>query len=273
MVRPRKSLGQHFLRSAAVLGRIVEAAAPAEGRSILEIGAGDGALTAPLARLYGRVFALETDRRLAEALRGRFAPGGAVEVVEADALRWDLELLRPAAPLACVSNLPYNVATAILERLLAARGLFVLHVLMFQKEVARRLTARPGTGSYGSLTLATAYRAEAELLFTVPRGAFAPPPQVESAVVRLRPRPGALLDPSSERTFERLVRGGFSHRRKMFVNALARSGSPWPEGAVLEALAEIGCSPRARAEEIDLEGYLTLARRLTVGPSRPAPGN
>jgi len=258
----KKSLGQHFLRDRGALGRIVAAAALRPGDPVLEIGAGDATLTAPLAASCGRLIALETDRRRLPGLRRLFPADGSVEIVEADILRFDLATLAPLAPLKCVANLPYNIATAVLDRLLARRGMFSLLVLMFQKEVARRLVATPGDPAYGSLSLATQYRAEAELLFTVPRGAFSPPPKVESAVVRLVPRPAPLLPPEPERVFETLLRAGFAQRRKLFLNSVAASGLPVGRDALARALREIGLTDRARAEEIPLEGFLRLATLL-----------
>lgn len=264
MVRAKKSLGQHFLRNRQALADILRAAALAPEDRVLEIGAGDGTLTAPLAERCARVIAVETDRRRSEDLRRRFAAGGVVELVEADILRYDLEALRPLAPLKCVSNLPYNIATAVLERLLRHREIFTLLVLMFQKEVALRLLAGPGSPAYGSLSLATQYRAEAALVLTLSPRDFSPPPEVDSAVVRLVPRAAPLLPPAEERIFEALVRGGFSHRRKTFLNALARSGRSFPPEAVTTGLAELGLTSLARAQEIPLDGFLRLAHRLAA---------
>jgi 16S rRNA (adenine1518-N6/adenine1519-N6)-dimethyltransferase len=261
-LRPKKSLGQHFLRSRPALEKIFAAAALTPEDRVLEIGAGDGTLTAPLAERCGAVLALETDRRCLEHLRRRFAETPNVEVVEADVLRYDLGTLAPRAPLACVSNLPYNIATAVLERLLERGLMFSRHVLMFQKEVALRLVAGPRTSAYGSLSLATQYRAEASLVCTLLPRDFTPPPAVASAVVLLVPRAAPLLPPEEERVFAALVRGGFSHRRKTFLNALARSGRSFPPDAVAAGLAELGLTPLARAEEIPLAGYLRLARLL-----------
>jgi 16S rRNA (adenine1518-N6/adenine1519-N6)-dimethyltransferase len=255
----KKSLGQHFLRDRGAVQRIIAAAALGPGDHVLEIGAGDATLTAPLAAACERLVALETDRRRVPALRARFPEGGHVEIVEADVLQFDLGTLLPLAPLKCVANLPYNIATAVLDRLLVRRGMFTLLVLMFQKEVARRLVAAPGDPAYGSLSLATQYRAEAELLFTVPRGAFVPPPKVESAVVRLVPRQAPLLPPGQERVFETLLRAGFAQRRKLFLNSVAASGLPIERDALAAALREIGLTERARAEEVPLEGFLRLA--------------
>jgi 16S rRNA (adenine1518-N6/adenine1519-N6)-dimethyltransferase len=259
----KKSLGQHFLRDKSVLARIVAAATLGPEDRVLEIGAGDATLTAPLAAACGRLVALETDRRRVPALRARFPEGGNVEIIEADVLQFDLGTLAPLAPLKCVANLPYNIATAVLDHLLERRGMFSLLVLMFQKEVARRLVAAPGDPAYGSLSLATQYRAEAELLFTVPPRAFVPPPKVESAVVRLVPRPAPLLPPDQERMFEELIRAGFTQRRKLLLNSVAGSGRPIDRAALGAALQEIGLTERARAEEIPLEGFLRLAALLT----------
>jgi 16S rRNA (adenine1518-N6/adenine1519-N6)-dimethyltransferase len=264
-VGAKKSLGQHFLRDRGALARIVDAAALVSDSRVLEIGAGDGTLTAPLAERCGHLVALETDRRRIPRLRERFPDAARVEIVEADALRYDLAALAPRAPWTCVSNLPYNIATAVLDRLLERRGTFSLLVLMFQKEVARRLVARPGDPAYGSLSLATQYRAEATLLFTLAPGAFSPPPAVESAVVRLVPRAEPLLPPAAERTFEHLLRAGFAHRRKIFLNSAAESGRPISREALAAALESLGLAERTRAEQIPLEGFLRLASLLSDG--------
>ena len=271
-IRAKRSLGQHFLRDREVLGKIVQAAGLSAADRVLEIGAGDATLTAPLSRSCGRLIALETDHRRVPALLERFPAGGPVEIVDADILTFDLQSLRPHVPLKCVSNLPYNIATAVLERLLTCRGMFSLLVLMFQKEVARRLVAGPGEAAYGSLSLATQYRAEAGLLFTVPRGAFSPPPEVESAVVRLVPRPAPLLPPEPERVFERLLRAGFGHRRKTFLNANAAAARPLPREALAAGLAALGLTERARAEELSLENFLRLAELLASRQGALSPG-
>jgi 16S rRNA (adenine1518-N6/adenine1519-N6)-dimethyltransferase len=262
-LRAKKSLGQHFLRDNGVLAQILAAAALAPEDRVLEIGAGDATLTAPLARACGRLIALETDHRRVPRLRELFPAGGSVDVVDADILQFDLGSLAADAPLKCVSNLPYNIATAILDRLLARRGMFSLLVLMFQQEVGRRLVAGPGDAAYGSLSLATQYRAEAALVCTVPRRAFVPPPAVESVVVRLVPRPAPLLPPAQERTFDLLLRAGFGYRRKTFLNSAAISPNAPAPGALAEGLRALGLTERARAEEIPLAGFLRLAALLT----------
>jgi 16S rRNA (adenine1518-N6/adenine1519-N6)-dimethyltransferase len=263
----KKSLGQHFLRDRGVVEKILEAAELSAADRVLEIGAGDGTLTVPLGRACGRLVALETDRRRIPRLRESFPAGGSVEIVDADVLQFDLGSLAPLAPLKCVSNLPYNIATAVVDRLLAQRGLFSRLVLMFQKEVGLRLAAGPGSAAYGSLSLATQYRAEASLVCTVPRRAFLPPPKVESAVVLLVPRGAPLLPPDQEATFEHLLRAGFAYRRKTFLNSAAVAARPLDQQALAAGLAALGLTERARAEEIPLAGFLRLAALLT--PARP----
>jgi len=262
-LRAKKSLGQHFLRDRGILEKILRAADLSTDDRVLEIGAGDATLTMPLSHACGRLIALETDHRRVPHLRELFPDGGNVEIVDADILQFDLGTLAALAPLKCVSNLPYNIATAVLERLLVRRGLFTLLVLMFQKEVGRRLVAGPGDPAYGSLSLATQYRAEASLVCTVPRRAFSPPPAVESAVVRLVPRPAPLLPPDQEQTFEHLLRAGFAYRRKTFLNSATIAARPLDPEALAAGLASLGLTERARAEEIPLEGFLRLATLLT----------
>jgi 16S rRNA (adenine1518-N6/adenine1519-N6)-dimethyltransferase len=269
-LRAKKSLGQHFLRDRGILEKILHAADLSAADRVLEIGAGDGTLTMPLSQACGRLIALETDHRRVPHLREKFPAGGSVEVLDADVLQFDLDALAVHAPLKCVSNLPFNIATAVLERLLARRGLFGLLVLMFQKEVGLRLVAGPGSAAYGSLSLATQYRAEASLVCTVPRRAFSPPPAVESAVVRLVPRPAPLLPPGQEWTFEHLLRAGFAHRRKTFLNSAALASPSVPAEALAAGLAALGLTVKARAEEIPLAGFLDLARLLTAAGATPA---
>ncbi len=261
-LRPKKSLGQHFLRDEEILETILRTAALSPADLVLEIGAGDGTLTRPLGEKAKRVIAIETDRRCLTRLRRLFPPGGRVEVVEADILQYDFTTLNSLAPLKSVSDLPYTIATAVLDRLLENRSLFSLMVLMFQKEVALRLTASHGSKAFGSLSLATQYRAEVELIRTVPPGSFSPPPQVDSALVRVVPRASSLLAPSAEKVFHRLIRAGFRSRRKTFLNSLSKAGFPLPAKTVAAALETIDAPAAIRAEDLSFEDYLMLSRRL-----------
>jgi 16S rRNA (adenine1518-N6/adenine1519-N6)-dimethyltransferase len=274
-IRARKSLGQHFLRDDEVHDEILHWARLSPADRVLEIGAGDGTLTRSLGRLAGEVVAVETDRRCLRLLNREFPPEGTVRIVEADILRYDLSSLLALAPLKVIADLPYNIATAVLDRLLERRSLFSLMVLMFQKEVALRLTASPGTGSNGSLTLATRYRAEAEIIRIVPPQSFVPPPKVESALLQVIPRKSPLLPPAAEEIFARLTRAAFRHRRKTFLNSLAHSAFHLPPANLATAMASLSIDPRVRAEEISFEDYLRLAGLLAdsddAGPGTSPP--
>jgi len=261
-IRPKKSLGQHFLRDDSVHEEILHWSQFERSDRVLEIGAGDGTITRSLGERAKKVVAVETDRRCLALLRKEFPPGGTVEVVEADILKYDLLSLEPMAPLKVVGDLPYNIATAVLDRLLSAGGLFSLMILMFQKEVARRLTAEAGSREYGSLTLATVYRAETEIVRVVPPKSFSPPPKVDSALLRVVPRTAPLLPPKTESIFHRIVRAGFRQRRKTFLNSLSRSGVSMPLERVAAALETLSLPLKVRAEGISFEQFLRLAELL-----------
>jgi 16S rRNA (adenine1518-N6/adenine1519-N6)-dimethyltransferase len=251
-VRARKRFGQHFLEAAWV-EKLVMAIEPSPSDTFLEIGPGAGALTLALAPRVGRLIAIEIDRDLASALSSKVP--GHVTVMAADFLETDLEtLLVSCGPVRVAGNLPYNVSTPILARLLelADQGRRCRDAtVMLQLEVAERLAAQPGSRDWGVLGACQQMRAEVEILLTLPPGAFRPPPKVRSAVVRLRYRPA---DPpvADIGIFESLVRGVFMQRRKMLSNALAPMA-----GAR-------GVDPRSAIERAGLDGRrrpetLTLA--------------
>jgi len=209
--RPRKRFGQHFLHDPRVLARLVEAIAPQPGDVLVEIGPGEGALTAPLIERAGRLEAIELDRDLAAALAARFPPYQ-LTVHCADAL--DYDYARFPAAIRVVGNLPYNISTPLLFRLARyADRVRDMH-FMLQLEVVERMVAAPSTGEYGRLTVALQARFAMEKLFTVSKGAFRPPPKVESAVVRLTPL-AAMLAIDDD-----ILRRAFSARRKQLRNAL-----------------------------------------------------
>jgi 16S rRNA (adenine1518-N6/adenine1519-N6)-dimethyltransferase len=214
--RARKRFGQHFLEPAWV-ARMVDAVQPRPEDTFLEIGPGRGALTKVLAPRVRHVIAYEIDRDLAAALPGH-VPGN-LTVVEGDFLAADLEQV--AGPMRVIGNLPYNVSSPILFKLLHAADegrRFSDATLMLQKEVVDRITATPGTGDYGTLAIQIALVADVDRLLTLPPGAFRPPPKVTSAVVRLRFRPAA-ENVGSVEVFEKVVRGIFLQRRKTLANA------------------------------------------------------
>lgn len=225
----RQRLGQHFLIKGSVLERIARAACPDPQPLVIEIGPGRGALTAKLLERAARVIAIEIDHDLAGYLRQRFAGDARLEVVEADVLSVDLAQWGPA-PIA--GNLPYYIASPILERTLRLRP--PRAVFLLQKEVALRLVAQPRSRDYGYLTVATALFAAARLVCEVPPSAFRPPPKVDSAVVEFSPCDPSVSDPEAFLKFAALC---FRHKRKTIRNNLAvvyGKGvvESWPEAAL-----------------------------------------
>jgi len=261
-VRARKRFGQHFLEPAWV-AKLVSIVGPQADETFLEIGPGRGALTAALAPRVARLVAVEIDRDLAAALPERLPRP--VRIVEGDFLDTDIAALLKGErlPARVAGNLPYNVATPILARLLdAAEGGRVLAdaVVMLQKEVADRVVARPGTADYGPLAVATALDADAEMVLTLPPGAFRPPPRVTSAVVRLRFRPPA-VEVGDRAVFARLVRGAFQQRRKTILNALGPPAETLGRRAA-DLLARAGVDPQIRPGDLPFEAYAALSRAV-----------
>ncbi len=249
--RPRKRFGQHFLRDLSVVSGIVAAIGPAEGDHLVEIGPGEGILTAPLAALPVTLDAVEIDRDLAAALRYRYAGEAHVTLHQADALKFDFAAL--GEDLRVVGNLPYNISTPLLFHLVEQRRAIRDMHFMLQKEVVDRMAAAPGSKQYGRLTVMLACSMEVERLFDVPPEAFRPPPRVQSSVVRLLPRTRP-LEVGDERQFAALVTGAFSRRRKTLRNALGA----W---LTAEAIADEGIDPALRPERLAPEEFARLANR------------
>jgi 16S rRNA (adenine1518-N6/adenine1519-N6)-dimethyltransferase len=253
----RKGLGQHFLLDLNLTRRIARAAGPLASGTIIEIGPGPGGLTRALL-LEGatRVVAIETDTRCLDALAEIAAAfPGRLEIIAADALEIDVAAVGNG-PRQIVSNLPYNIGTALLLRWLHSISAFAGLTLMFQKEVAQRLLARPGTKDYGRLSVLTQWLTEVKRLFDVPASAFTPPPKVTSTVVQLAPRPEPLC-PADRSCLERITAAAFGQRRKMLRQSL-RQITDAPQA--LLAAAEI--PETARAEELDIAEFCALARAL-----------
>jgi 16S rRNA (adenine1518-N6/adenine1519-N6)-dimethyltransferase len=260
-----RSRGQCFLRDERYVERIVEAVAPLPGETLLEIGGGSGQLTVPLARAGARVVTLESDRRLASRLRRAAAElSDRIEVLEEDALRVDFgELLRSRKldRVRVCGNLPYSVAAPILLRLLASASLFRELTLMFQNEVAERLTAVPSTKAYGFLTVVAKRSADVRVLFRIPPDAFRPRPRVVSALLRFELRADSAPEVGNDELFRSLVRGLLAHRRKTIGNNVRRLGPSAPSREVMEeALAELGIDPSRRAETLGVEEFAALSR-------------
>ena len=257
----RKALGQHFLYDLNLTGRIARAAGPLEGVTVLEIGPGPGGLTrALLAAGAARVIAVERDPRCLPALAAvaEHYPGR-LAVVEADALTLDAPALAGtgAAPLRVVANLPYNVGTALLVRWLTTPDWppwWASLTLMFQKEVAERIVARPEGEAYGRLAILAQWRSRATLAFTVHRSAFVPPPKVMSAVVHIVP--AAQPEGVAVTTVEALTAAAFGQRRKMLRQSL--KGLP----GALDGLAEVAIDAARRAETLSVDEFVAVARAM-----------
>jgi 16S rRNA (adenine1518-N6/adenine1519-N6)-dimethyltransferase len=260
--RARKRFGQHFLHDRNVIDRIVSAFDPKPDEAIVEIGPGRGALTWPLLERVPRLHAVELDRDLAARLPTLAAGRGELIVHQADALTFDFSALaRDDRRLRLIGNLPYNISTPLLFHLIEQVDAIDDMLFMLQKEVADRLAAPPGTKTYGRLSVMIQWRFDVEPLFEVGPGAFHPPPQVDSSVIRLRPRREqgiAILDPDS---FRRIVRAAFGQRRKTLRNSLR---------LLLDdaAFARAGIDPRRRAEDLTLEEFSRLSE---VTPTKSAP--
>jgi 16S rRNA (adenine1518-N6/adenine1519-N6)-dimethyltransferase len=260
--RARKRFGQHFLEPVWV-AKLLAALSPAPNDVFLEIGPGRGALTVPLAGRVRRVIAVEIDRDLAAVLRHDLPPS--VSVIQADFLEIDLEklLVPEQQPVRVVGNLPYNVSSRILFRLLYAAGhgrVLSDATVMLQKEVAARVTAVAGSSDYGSLAIQVALLADVERVLELPPGAFRPPPKVTSAVVRMRFRPPR-VDVGSLGVFERLVRGIFLQRRKTLANAIKPVADSFGRSAA-GLIAAAGVDATKRPEELTLDDVARLSRAV-----------
>ena len=252
----RRSLGQHFLLDMNLTRRIARAAGDMAGVTAIEIGPGPGGLTRALLETEAtRVIAVERDARCVAALTElEAAADGRLEVVHADALEVDVAALSRGRPLRVVANLPYNVATPLLIGWLRQAEAFLSLTLMFQREVARRLAARPGDASYGRLSVIASWLCDVEILFDISPKAFVPPPKVTSSVVRLTPRP-APAAPARMPDLERVTAAAFGQRRKMLRSSL----KPLFEDPV-SVLESLNIPPTARAEELDVEAFCAIAR-------------
>jgi 16S rRNA (adenine1518-N6/adenine1519-N6)-dimethyltransferase len=251
--RPRKRFGQHFLTDPGIIEAIVRSIAPTQADIVVEIGPGKGAITTPLLARAGTLHAIELDRDLAASLRVRYADEANLYIHEADALRFDFSSLGDS--LRIVGNLPYNISTPLLFRLLEYRERILDMHFMLQKEVVDRMAATPGSRAYGRLSIMLGCHFEMEALFDVDQSAFDPPPAVTSAIVRLIPLPAGTYDIHDESRLSRLVATAFSQRRKTIRNSLRQ--------VVDEAgLRSVGIDPGMRPETVSIAEYVQLANTL-----------
>jgi 16S rRNA (adenine1518-N6/adenine1519-N6)-dimethyltransferase len=263
----KKSLGQNFLLDLNLTARIARAGGALDGVTVVEIGPGPGGLTrALLASGARRVIAIERDSRAVAALgeiEARYP--GRLTVIPGDALAVDIAPHLDGGPARIVANLPYNISTALLVRWLGTEPWppwFDMMVLMFQREVAERIVAKPADKPFGRLAVLAGWRTEAKIMFDVAPSAFVPPPKVTSSVVRLIPRASPL--PCVRTTLERVTAAAFGQRRKMLRQSLRSLGAdPAP------LLAAAGIDPAARAEDIPVEAFVALANALDAAAGLP----
>ena len=258
-MRAKRRLGQHFLFDPRILARIADALEAEPSDTVLEIGPGPGGLTTALAQRAGRVVAIEKDRGLAAELQRRY-PG--ITLIKGDAL--DLDWHEVAGPdFLLAGNIPYNITSPLIDRALES-PMPRRVVFLVQKEVADRVIAAPGTADYGALSVGVQAVAKAERLFGVPAGAFRPRPQVDSAVLRLRPAAAPLVDSEARPGFRRLVVGLFGFRRKQLIRGL-RELTGWDAGRVGKVLERVGLDPIVRPESLDPAQFARLRAGLVDG--------
>ncbi|MEJ2255724.1 MAG: 16S rRNA (adenine(1518)-N(6)/adenine(1519)-N(6))-dimethyltransferase RsmA [Woeseiaceae bacterium] len=253
--RARKRFGQHFLTDPGVIDAITRAVHADRDDIVVEIGPGQGAITAPLARDAGHLHVIELDRDLAAGLRARYAAAENVTVHEADALNFDFGALGDR--LRIVGNLPYNISTPLLFHLLHYRECILDMHFMLQKEVVDRLAADPGSKAYGRLGIMLGCHLDVQPLFDVPPAAFEPPPAVNSAVVRLDPLPPGSFHIDDQQGLSSLVARAFSQRRKTLRNALR-------DVADAEDFEAVGIDAGLRPEQVPVAGFVRLANHLAA---------
>jgi 16S rRNA (adenine1518-N6/adenine1519-N6)-dimethyltransferase len=262
-IRPKKSLGQNFLTDPHYLGRIIAAAQVGPLDQVLEIGPGLGHLTRGLASRAGRVVVVELDDRLISELRTAFSSQTNVEIIHADALEFDPAVL--PGQWKVVANLPYYIATPLIQRLIALRRKFTTLTLMLQKEVAERVAASPGGREYGLLSVLVQLHASARIVFTVPAGAFTPRPKVESAVVTLTFPPQSPFTVADEQLFVQVAKAAFGQRRKTLRNSLSRLG--YTREGLESAAAQAGIDLGRRPETLTVEEFCRLTDAFSSQPT------
>ena len=263
---PSKRLGQHFLHDQRTIQRIIDALAPKANETIIEIGPGTGALTSTLVERAGRVIAVEFDNKLMPLLSERFSGFPNFKLVMADALTTDFcaEIL-PARSARLVANLPYNISTAILQRLIAQRECLDEMVLMLQREVVERVLAPPGTTDRGYISVLVEAYCETEKLFDVAPGAFRPPPRVWSSVMRLKFRPQINADVADQNLLWETVSAGFAQKRKTILNNLRHAPGRLQEtlkrnGGASIVLCKAGIDLKRRAETLTVEEWARITQ-------------
>ncbi|MBB1086604.1 16S rRNA (adenine(1518)-N(6)/adenine(1519)-N(6))-dimethyltransferase RsmA [Limosilactobacillus fastidiosus] len=270
-IHAKKGFGQNFLTDPEILDRIVDAAEVTKKDNVIEIGPGIGALTEQLANAASQVVAVEIDQDLIPVLEKTLADHDNVTVINQDILKANLpELIQkqftdPTKPIKVVANLPYYITSPILMGLLASPVEWTSITVMMQKEVAQRLTAKPGTKQYGALTLAIEYQMDAEIAFNVSRHSFIPAPNVDSAIVVLKQRQQPLtVKPFDKQKLMGFIRGCFAHRRKSLWNNLQSviDKDAETKEKMIKVLEQLGLSPQIRPEKLTLSQFTELLNAL-----------
>jgi 16S rRNA (adenine1518-N6/adenine1519-N6)-dimethyltransferase len=261
--RPKKSLGQHFLRDPLVVEKILAGAQLDPSATVLEIGSGMGALTFPLASCVRHVIAVEKDQALAVKLRAELSREGIgnVTLIHEDILKLDMAPLLEEKILV-LGNIPYNISSPLIEKLIRNRELVSRAILTLQHELAARLTASPGNKQYGALTVLIQYHARLSPLLEVPRQAFYPKPKVSSTVVLFdfsSPYPRRVI---SEDFFRKVVRAAFAHRRKTLLNSLRGTFPSWDVQSLLKTMEGCDINPQRRAETLGMDDFINLSEAL-----------
>lgn len=254
---PRKRLGQHFLHDQEIIQRIIAAIAPQPGQHLVEIGPGKGALTFPLLQQCCQLEVIELDTTLVQWLKQQTVSSEHFHIHHADVLKFDFNSLITTQPLRICGNLPYNISTVLLFHLLDYANAIQDMTFMLQKEVVERMVAVPSTAEYGRLSVMLQYHCQIEFLFTVAPQSFYPPPQVDSAVVRLVPYKSPPVTVINQHHFSQLVTQAFSQRRKTLRNSL-KGLLDSPE------IQALGINPQRRAETLQLLEFAQLANHFTV---------
>jgi len=264
-LRASRAMGQNFLHDAVVASAIVDSLGAEADDVVVEVGPGTGALSEHLVGKVRKLLLIEYDLRLAGYLRERFAGEAGVEVIQADAARFDIRRLYCEGPVHFIGNLPYSAGGAIMRNFLSRPGPVGRAVLMLQKEVVDRMAAVPGCGDYGVLSLRVQSQWRMERLMIVPPRAFFPQPQIDSSVLSLSPLPESVYPVYDQRLFDELIRRGFSQRRKQVWKQLPCGMEEW------QRIAErIGVSEKARAEELSVAQWIEVTRALDDHPQSQA---
>lgn len=267
--RPAKRFGQNFLVDQRVIERIIEAVDPLPTETIIEIGPGKGALTAPLLERAGRLVAIEFDRQLVPFLSDAFAEHENFHLFQSDALETDFaEVIQPASSARLVANLPYNISTAILQHLISQRSTVTELVVMLQREVVERITAEPGSSERGFLSVIMQAYAEIDRLIDVAPGSFRPSPKVWSSVIRVRWKSASVLQGDKEKLFWDVVSAGFAQRRKTMLNNLRSAKGELQErikscGGASIILCQADIELQRRAETLTFDEWLRIVDTMS----------